>query len=165
MRLAVCLPLAALLFACGTDVDLGGTEDGGPIDAGPPGAECAPCSSGSGCISGVCAQFAGDLFCGTTCSSAGQCASDQTCSSVKSSDGNTVRVCVPSSGGCAPAGPLLTADGATPDHCGTLNGPSVASSCSACQQSSSDCQPNGCYGGYWCNEASHDCGPPPTTCP
>ena len=159
---------AALPFlGCSADIDLGGsaTTDGGVLDAGPPAGQCAPCSTGSGCASGTCGQFAGDLFCAAACTSASQCASDETCSPVTSTAGTTVSVCIPTSGVCTPATSPSTTDGAAVDHCGTLNGPSIASPCNACGKFSNDCQPNGCYGGYWCNEATRDCGPPPTTCP
>jgi hypothetical protein len=157
--------LWAVVAACSTDVDLGGTSDGAVIDAGPPGPECAPCSTGSQCASGTCAQFAGDLYCATSCSTSGGCASGQTCTSAKASSGSTVNVCVPSSGACTPATPPADADGGPLDHCGSLNGPSIASSCEACGKYSNDCQANGCYGGYWCDESIRDCQPPPTSCP
>jgi hypothetical protein len=160
------LALGGLFLACGTDVDLGGgSSDAGPIDAGPPGGQCAPCASPSGCVSGTCGQFAGDLFCGTPCSSAAQCTADETCTTVTATTGSTVKVCIPANGQCTPAPPPASADGGLLDHCGALNGPSVASACSACGKFSNDCQPNGCYGGYWCNESARDCTPPPKSCP
>jgi hypothetical protein len=65
-------------------------------------------------------------------------------------------------GGTAPT----TGDGGVPvDHCGTLVAPSVDGGCHACSASSSDCQANGCYGGYWCDTSSVDCHTPPKTCP
>ncbi|HSQ64352.1 MAG TPA: hypothetical protein VLM85_14090 [Polyangiaceae bacterium] len=51
------------------------------------------------------------------------------------------------------------------DHCGTLVAPAVSAGCKACNPSSGGCQPNGCYGGYWCDTAKTDCHTPPTTCP
>ena len=116
-------------------------------------------------MSGTCGQFAGDLFCGTLCSAGAPCATDETCTAVTTTAGSTANVCVPASGACTPAPPPAGVDGGTVDHCGTLNGPSVTSACTACGKFSNDCQPNGCYGGYWCNEAARDCTPPPKSCP
>lgn len=47
--------------------------------------------------------------------------------------------------------------------CGTLVAPSVPASCHSC--TSQTCQPNGCYGGWWCNTSTNRCQSPPTTCP
>lgn len=49
--------------------------------------------------------------------------------------------------------------------CGPLVAPSVTATCRACNAADPDCQPNGCYGGYWCNETSVDCHAPPKSCP
>ncbi len=151
---------------CGTDVDLGGSPDGGSVDAGPPGAQCAPCASGAECLSGNCGQFAGDLYCGTPCSASSPCATGDSCEEVISTAGASVHLCVPTNGVCLLAiAPPAEEDGAPLDHCASLNGPSIASPCEACGKYSNDCQANGCYGGYWCDEATRDCQPPPTTCP
>ena len=82
-----------------------------------------------------------------------------------STSGSAVKICVPQSGACTPAAPPSSPDGAVLETCGALNGPTVTSQCEACGKYSSDCQPNGCYGGYWCNEPARDCEPPPKTCP
>jgi hypothetical protein len=50
-------------------------------------------------------------------------------------------------------------------QCGALVGPTVPAACRACNLDASDCQPNGCYGGYWCNTSDSDCRAPPQTCP
>jgi hypothetical protein len=166
LAIALALVPATGLVGCGADVDLGGGgSSSSAIDAGPPAGQCAPCASGSNCTSGTCGQFAGDLFCGTVCASSADCAASETCTAVTTTTGSTAKTCVPSNGVCTPAAPPATADGGAVDHCGTLNGPSVTSACTACGKFSNDCQPNGCYGGYWCNEAARDCTPPPKTCP
>ncbi len=86
-RVARALPILFLMFACGTDVDLGGT--------------------------------------GTT-----------------------------------------TSDGSTTTVCGALVAPTIEAGCRACDtDSDDDCQPNGCYGGYWCDTGEIDCKTPPKTCP
>ena len=62
--------------------------------------------------------------------------------------------------------------GAAPDdagidvtQCGDLVAPAVDAACRACDRDAADCQPNGCYGGYWCNAIITDCHAPPKTCP
>jgi len=62
-------------------------------------------------------------------------------------------------GGAAPTG----SDGGT--TCGTLVAPEIDAGCKACSKTSTDCQPNGCYGGYWCDTAINDCNSPPKSCP
>lgn len=47
--------------------------------------------------------------------------------------------------------------------CGPLVAPSVSATCRSC--SGQSCQPNGCYGGYWCNTTTNRCEAPPTGCP
>jgi hypothetical protein len=47
------------------------------------------------------------------------------------------------------------------EHCGDLVGPDVTSTCRACDASADACQPNGCYGGYWCDPDERDCRTPP----
>jgi hypothetical protein len=61
--------------------------------------------------------------------------------------------------------PPTGADGGPAEHCGALDAPQVPSTCRACELDAGDCQPNGCYGGYWCDAQKSDCAPPPKTCP
>jgi hypothetical protein len=76
-------------------------------------------------------------------------------------------------GGNADGGPAFDAgivlpkgaDGGPEEHCGSLDAPSVPSDCRACAEDAGDCQPNGCYGGYWCDSAKVDCSEPPKSCP
>ena len=49
--------------------------------------------------------------------------------------------------------------------CGTLVAPTTPANCFACYRDASGCQPNGCYGGYWCNVDAGDCRYPPSSCP
>ncbi len=51
-----------------------------------------------------------------------------------------------------------------PTQCGNEVAPSVDATCNACDKTSADCQPNGCYGGYWCDTLGNHCEPPPKTC-
>ena len=50
-------------------------------------------------------------------------------------------------------------------QCGNLVAPSVPANCRACDRDGGDCQPNGCYGGYWCDTIVTDCHVAPKTCP
>jgi predicted phosphodiesterase len=54
------------------------------------------------------------------------------------------------------AGPVNT--------CGSLVGPSTVAQCKSCSSYSSSCQPNGCYGGWWCDTSDNKCQAPPTNC-
>ena len=49
--------------------------------------------------------------------------------------------------------------------CAGLAPPATPAGCSSCSASSSDCQPNGCYGGWYCDTATDRCQAPPTICP
>lgn len=42
--------------------------------------------------------------------------------------------------------------------------PDTSANCSACNPKDKDCQPNGCFNGYLCLVAQHDCRPPSGTC-
>ncbi len=52
-----------------------------------------------------------------------------------------------------------------PLQCGNDVAPSVDAACRACDKASSDCQPNGCYGGFWCDTVLNNCEPPTKSCP
>jgi len=43
-------------------------------------------------------------------------------------------------------------------------GPTVSAGCSSCSSSSSSCQANGCYGGWYCDTSTDKCQSPPTSC-
>ncbi len=64
-------------------------------------------------------------------------------------------------GGSAPGDGSAGADSAT---CATFAGPAADASCGACSKSSSTCQPNGCFNGYFCDVSEHDCKAPGTPC-
>jgi hypothetical protein len=170
----VALTFGAVPAACGTDVDLGGTsgdaglstlDSSGSSDANAPGGQCAPCFVDTDCASGVCAKFADYLFCTMACSTTAPCATDQTCSQLLSPAGATIEACLPNDTKCAPENGPIGPDGAPLEHCNTdLDGPGVTSTCKACGTDTDDCQPNGCYGGYWCDSDKTDCVMPPKTC-
>jgi hypothetical protein len=166
----------AVVSACGKDVDLGGTSDAAlsspdagtvdaPVsgDAEPPRDPCDPCATNEECGQGrTCAQLGGtNTFCLVLCTT--RCEVDESCLSVVGAAGDRPQGCVPEAGSCAPLAPP-TADGAPLERCGEFVGPTIAANCRSCSPTSSDCQPNGCYGGWWCQTDYHRCERPPKTC-
>jgi hypothetical protein len=148
-----------LIAACGKDVDLGGpaATDAAVVVVRQ---ACDPCTSDDQCAKNAgCAVVGAHTFCVSFCDD-DACEAGLTCDSVTKANGKSDTACVPTSGACAPASTTLDAG-----TCGTLSGPNVVASCTACDRGSSDCQQNGCYGAWWCNTASRDCVPPPASCP
>jgi hypothetical protein len=165
MRRAVAVVLASSFYGCGTDVSLGGTPDAGSVADGVElSLDCQPCLEQGDCAeAATCGVFSGDSFCATTCPKGTGCEADETCEAITTIGGTAIYACVPTGGACAPAtGPV--ADGGALDRCGALNGPALTSVCRSCGRYSSDCQPNGCYGGWWCNTTTRKCQKPPKTC-
>ncbi|GAC1540193.1 MAG: hypothetical protein NVS3B10_04880 [Polyangiales bacterium] len=157
--------------ACSTDVDLGGSADGGlrpdPTLEGL-GDICEPCTTAATCpANAVCVQIAGNLtFCATACPKGTEGRTDETCQLLTSAPRSAaLQACAPKGGVCAPAPPPPAGDGGVLEHCGTLEGPTMAAACRSCDKDDKDCQPNGCYAGWWCNTASNRCRKPPATCP
>ena len=149
--------------------------DGAGDDSG--GAACTLCVTDKDCNGGVCAQFGSDIYCAPACPKGTECSSDRACTTVSSATGEQVDVCVPRGDVCGVApGPTTGTDaggprpgsdgGGTPppgNTCGALAGPTVSAHCSSCG-STHTCQPNGCYGGWWCNTQTNKCQAPPTSC-
>jgi hypothetical protein len=169
------IALASLLAfaagACGRDVDLGGSIDAALdatfVDAAPVASptDCTPCLTPTECGSGsTCGLVAGDLYCAKECDFADDCGSGEKCASIDLPDAGTRKACVPPSGACPPASGVLLPDGAPAERCGALVAPDVDGGCAACSATSTDCQANGCYGGYWCDTSIRDCQRPPKTC-
>lgn len=136
---------------------------------GSAGAACQPCVIDSDCNGGgVCAQLGGDSYCAKTCASSSACASGDTCTSATSISGDQVSVCVDvastqcgltngNTGGGTPNPPA--------NGCPGWASPTTSASCSSCKQGASGCQPNGCYGGWWCNTSTVKCqSAPPQNC-
>lgn len=145
------------VIGCGTDVNLGGTADGGE----PKSADCEPCVFVDDCHAGAaCGQYSGDAYCATACPQGNECGTGQTCASIVSTTG-TVMACLPISGKCPTAPPPSGSDGSVVTKCGALVGPTVPASCKSCKAGVGTCQANGCYGGWWCNTALTECVRPP----
>lgn len=174
--LLVSLWLVGCPMAPGRELDSGPAPDAGPET-------CRPCVQSSDCGPlGFCIQAAGSDYCAPDCSSGG-CGVGGTCSYATTESGAQVLACVPSSGcgglGCPPQCPTgtscnLTTGTCQPDvpdasvadagWCGSQRGPAVPSLCHSCVADAGGCQANGCYGGWWCDEASVRCVRAPTVC-
>ncbi len=157
------------------------TADGAVVDAanGHP-TTCTSCVIDSDCRSGVCAQLGGDSYCAMTCTSASQCSSGEQCDSVTTISGDQATACVDEQSttcGLNPNQQPPPSDdgGTTSNTCPGFADPTTSAGCTSCTQGSNGCQPNGCYGGWWCNTntdkcqssaptncGSNDAGPPPT---
>jgi hypothetical protein len=173
--------------ACGETrlgpVELGRTDAGTlaaadaettPPSSSPP--RCALCIQDSDCPGGwICAQFGGDSFCAPSCAPMNACSdTERSCEILTSATGQQVSACVPLSNGCGDqaeppdAGPAAASDAApiaSPDggglSCGALVGPDTPAACHGCRSGNTSCQPNGCYGGWWCNTGVTRCQAPP----
>ncbi len=69
-----------------------------------------------------------------------------------------------SSGGTSSGGSSGGGSSSGGNTCGTLVGPTVKAGCSSCSGSSSTCQANGCYGGWYCDTSTDKCQAAPTSC-
>lgn len=164
---------------CGTDVDLGGGDEGGAPGEAAPGdsgispdaasgqsQDCDPCTATRECRAEVaCAEIApdgGNAFCLGLCGPDGHCEVDEACRTVRTREGTTADACVPLAGACPTAPGPSGSDGAPLERCGLLVGPPLDAGCRSCRY---DCQPNGCYGGWWCDTAVRECVRPPKACP
>lgn len=131
-----------------------------PKDAGPSPDVCTLCITDMDCANGaLCSQLANDSYCAVPCADDGTCPSGTTCVSATTAAGDQANVCQPTSGDCASA----IQDAGGPDGaCGTYVPPTTPASCKSC--SNAKCQPNGCYGGWWCDTLTNMCHAPPTNC-
>jgi hypothetical protein len=157
-----------------------GIRDGGP---------CSNCRTSTECgLSGVCVQIAADDVCADPCGSDGGCDPNAVCVQTTAFDGADILTCVPNTGSCGAlsgcgscaAGTTCNfvtghCDALTSDagfesvdggRCGPLVSASVSACCHACTVGVGDCQPNGCYGGWWCDTAISPCWcrKPPEAC-
>ncbi len=170
---------AALFLGCSSTTPAGFGSDGntngqsGNGSTGVDPSKCPLCVSDQDCNGGICAQFGSDIFCTPSCANGGSCSSDRTCEMETSASGDQVSVCVPNDDACGAAGsgggtsscaPTGGEDAGDPNRCGTFVGPAESASCTSCSKSSSSCQANGCYGGWWCDTASNKCQSSPSGC-
>jgi hypothetical protein len=170
------LAAAATGAACATAADDGITSPAGTTHATTSatttatGGACTPCVTAKDCAGAVCAQFGGDIYCAADCAGGKACPAGTACTTVSGVDGNQVDVCAPTSGPCAVGtgaggasggGGAATTTQPPTETCGALVGPDVKSCCTSCQQGDGKCQPNGCYGGWWCDATACKCHPAP----
>ncbi len=161
---------AAVASGCAQASD-GQGDDGlpdGATDTTPPPnpTTCPPCLSDTDCQNGaICSQFGSDSYCAAPCPSGNECDSSHTCQQVTTASGDEESVCVPNNNACGvtPQPPSNDA-GPPPNTCPGLASPQTPASCSSCSKMSNTCQPNGCYGGWWCNTMTTKCQAPPTNC-
>jgi hypothetical protein len=158
---------AATSAACGSKSSPGigfGSDSGGGGDGSS--STCSQCVTDTDCNGGVCAQVGGDSYCLSACPNGNECGSDTTCMPVSNVEGAQVSACVPAND-CGGMMDMSDQDSGAPpsDICGPLYGPNEPAKCSSC--GTMTCQPNGCYGGWWCNTTSMRCQSPPnpSSCP
>ncbi len=148
-------------------------EDGGAASGST--SSCQECTTSASCTGGgTCAQFQGDTFCAQPCPNGDECGRDTTCTSETTFAGDQVSVCVPNNDLCGaspppssgPPAPPAGCDAGEVTSCGSLVGPTSTATCASCTKSTATktCQPNGCYGGWWCDTATNKCGAPPSSC-
>jgi hypothetical protein len=145
--------------------------------------QCVECVTSANCGSGVCAQFQGDIFCAPGCKlneGLGACPSGTTCTAESAFNGDQVSVCVPNDNACGggnsgsatqPGSGTDPGSSAPPScvpsgggNCSGYAAPNTPASCSSCSSSSSSCQPNGCYGGWYCDLSTKSCHEAPSGC-
>ena len=137
------------------------------------GGQCQACTTDRDCSGRSCAQFQGDTFCALPCPNGDECGAGTTCTSESSYAGEQESVCVPNGSLCGTATgphpvarPPVTCDAGPATTCGSLVAPTESAVCTSCTKSTSTktCQPNGCYGGWWCDTATKSCQAPPANC-
>jgi hypothetical protein len=150
--------------------------DGGSLNnQGSSSGQCVECVTSANCGSGVCAQFQGDIYCAPACDlgeGLGGCPSGTTCTAESAYNGNQVSVCVPNDNACGGStspgsGPGSSTPSCVPSDTGNCAGyaaPNTSASCHSCSSSSSSCQPNGCYGGWYCDLSTKSCHEAPAGC-
>ena len=146
----VCVPLGG---ACNNDTSCpGGCPSGQTCDV-----STRACVGGSGSTGSSAGETCGSLV-GPDMSADCTCADGHTCSANNCYGGywcdtSSNRCVAPPTGDCASG----STGGTTGSSCDGLLNPSTPSSACSCPTSVDDCQPNGCYGGYWCDPVAHRC--------
>jgi hypothetical protein len=164
-----CVGLAGASSGCAQNAADGwGSSDSGVRVDGSNGSSCRVCVIDSDCAGGVCAQLGGDSYCASSCTSSADCPTGEQCESVASIAGDQVSVCVDLSStqcGLNPQQQPPSGDAGAPSStCPGWADPTTAAACSSCKQGSNGCQPNGCYGGWWCNTSTNKCQQAPQNC-
>jgi len=150
------IALFVCLAACGRNET---TPDGGGVDASTTdaGSGCVPCVIDTDCAGGACARLGAASYCAATCN--GSCATGESCQFELDVSGDVVSVCVQTAS--TTCGPPVDAGLV---ECSGYADPLTPATCTSCtKQTRPDCQPNGCYNGYYCDSLS-GCVPPPQVC-
>jgi hypothetical protein len=181
-----CSPIWLALIIAGCSADDLSSSTTRPPGGGPPTSSltCLPCVDSSQCSGGACAQYGGSDYCGKTCGSSSDCATGEQCAPLVAVNGSHVRICIPASASCSmglgctncPSGTscdvvvgLCTDTGNSSDGGSTLSSggcsgyadPTQSSCCHSCTVGGSNCQANGCYGGWYCDLNACKCQAPP----
>jgi hypothetical protein len=125
---------------------------------------CPLCVTSDDCDNAVCAQFSGDTYCAPACEIDSDCSSDRSCQAVTTWSGEETSVCVPTADVCGPTvrEESVIVDGGS-QTCGTLVSPITPAACH-CNPQLHQCDPDGCYGGWWCDTSNNTCHAPPVNC-
>jgi hypothetical protein len=116
---------------------------------------CSPCTGGSQCTMGACIRYPDGMgYCGTTCSSNGDCGANGMCVQVSGIGGQCIRIAgsTPSCAGATSTGCHQDSDCASGQRCNVATGACVAGSTSGgglgapCTQGS-DCASSTCLAG------------------
>ena len=157
--LACAITIAVGSWSCGHDSATGGGTANGDGGAS---AACPPCVTDQDCAGGgTCAQLGSDSACAPPCPNGNECSSDRACVAVTTVTGQQASVCVPRTDECG--GIASGGDAGVSGTCGTLVDPTTKAGCTSCTGRPT-CQPNGCYGGWWCDTATNRCQAPPASC-
>ncbi len=165
------------------------TAAGPGADSGSPGrtpSACSPCVTSDDCTHQTCIQMEYDNVCEETCHTSADCDVGDDCLQVTTFAGDIVNACIPRNGSCGalpvqydndggavlpvPDGglpPPSAHDAGTveqPGYCNGFAGPTVPGTCCRCRARSGQCDPNNCFGGYFCDPAACRCVRAPSTC-
>ncbi len=164
MKAALVAGAAAMLLVACAQNGLDPNGNGNPDASGA--GTCQACVIDSDCPSGsVCSQLGGDSYCAVSCTSQSDCQSAEQCMPVSTVTGDQAQVCVQtSSTTCGLNASQPSADAGVANNCPGLADPSTKAGCTSCTSMQQNCQTNGCYGGWYCNEQTLKCQAPPTNC-
>jgi hypothetical protein len=146
-----------VLLACGETSSTPSDESANADGTAP--TACSSCVQDSDCASGICAQVGGDSYCLDACPNGGGCPAGQACAVVATVAGESPRACL------APACTAPADTDAGAPSCPGFAAPGETAACKGCKQGSSGCQPNGCFGGWYCNTLTASCQAPPSCGP
>jgi hypothetical protein len=131
------------------------TTRGTGLDSGVTLGPCVSCVVDADCAGQRCVQRDGDSFCTAECSGEGTCPAGNACASATTAEGGSVQVCVPPPGTCTSSAGEADA-GPDVDSCPWEKPEDPG----CCKCTGSNCQANGCYGGWFCNREKCQCHAP-----